>query len=1591
ELRGEFNRESEKTGRPRLLLTMAVPAGIEYIDKGYDIPKLNRYLDFMNILSYDYHSAFEPAVNHHSPLYPLEEDSEYNFDSQLSIDYTISHYLKLGADRNKLVLGIPTYGRSYTLFNPLATEIGSPADGPGEQGDATREKGYLAYYEICDNLKDDGWKVEQPNSAAMGPYAYKGNQWVGYDDIDIIKLKSRYVSENGLGGIMFWSIDNDDFRGKCHGRPYPLIEAGKEALLAASAHGSNDVVSATPSRGSTKSRPKRPPGGGSTSTGSGSGRQGPQGQRPHKKGRPTGDLMTKLFTTPEPPTTPDPGSDFMCKDEGFFPHPRDCKKYFWCLDSGPSNLGIVAHQFTCPSGLFFNKGADSCDYARNVVCKKKPAGSTTTTKPTPATSTAKSTTKYIPSTTTTTTTTTTTPEPPPEDEEYEDEEYADEIDEPEEDPKVIKELVNLIKKLGGVEQLEKHLHLQDSDKDTKSGQVTTSGFSRSLYDRVLNRATNNKAPSADSTTPRYSSVYRNRPIKPQNEGLDGLEEVKSLRWEKPQYVTIKRDRPSTPEPEEEEEEDEVEEEEYQIPVNEEPHRGDYAKSQGGAPVEYVTIRRGRPTTPSDRSRKTSTESEVEEEDQEVTTEIRPVYTSTTESVPEPKIQRSRDHNHTGAEEDNIPYVEVNSLNRRRFALHDNDIPPPPPPPFPIPDEGFIDDNPSYLDDRITDVTSTENPNSEDAKSISTTLSDEETTEINTTTTEKRRYSARRRGTTTSPTTTTQLPETDPQVTDTWTTVQTQTPPTSTPAIETTSPTTVPDTIPSPTKSGTTERQKIAINRVPYIAIAALREQKFEKVMEELPVGFTMTIPANDTTEKIFVDVQSEKTVDKISEVNRFKYVTVVDNSQTDISQNSTQQNIISNENIDAQVTETLPNTETAVTKQNISTETTTLEVSSSTEASSSSLAKINNARRQGNVRTPGVDDFKRRRTRPTYTRSTTEVSLSSTQSTFSQRRRGQRIRPRPYKSTSTTATDEETPIISNDTNKAEPTTEALTPDSKDNSIINRDRTTEATRFSPRRDDNDLDVTTTAITTESITTLYELENVEGSNTESVNTSNSTSSSEMTSEKSINDSLTSKDDALSNNNNENEVRTTTIFELTEPAISNTISTDSETKLDFTNTISETIITTELPTKPNEIFRRSTLRPSTLKTSVDPTRRRNIKPITSTTEEPSGRGDKLRIKKRRRRPFTRTSESPDTTTQSSTVSINNPIETSATPFATDALLERENYDVTTINSIGGFVTTIDREDLETDNSDYVTATSELVHNKNNVDDASQNRDKSITRLKTNSGNGRRLVRRKRPSSTTAEPPSEQNEAAAPRVRKVTFPRRRQTTTPVPVTTTIPPSEEKGELQLLESKDNQATEEELDDQELSATTKLPDLANSAVAAIHNLATAPPSSQASTRDETRTAPALLPRRGSTVFVREQTSPAPTLPPPRRGSTLYVEPTAISPPVSPRLSTAVSSPRPKPTRAKLPPIVDYEYYDDDDVGILDVAPVSGKVKIHSDGYIECLDRGNFPHPFSCKKFISCAKMENGELLGWEYTCPRQLSFDPIGGICNWSAGLGCKE
>ena len=84
-MREAFEIESERTGKERLLITMAVPASLEYAAKGFDIRTLNKVLDWFNFLTYDYHSSYEAATNHHSPLFRPSDVSEFDFRKDLNI------------------------------------------------------------------------------------------------------------------------------------------------------------------------------------------------------------------------------------------------------------------------------------------------------------------------------------------------------------------------------------------------------------------------------------------------------------------------------------------------------------------------------------------------------------------------------------------------------------------------------------------------------------------------------------------------------------------------------------------------------------------------------------------------------------------------------------------------------------------------------------------------------------------------------------------------------------------------------------------------------------------------------------------------------------------------------------------------------------------------------------------------------------------------------------------------------------------------------------------------------------------------------------------------------------------------------------------------------------------------------------------------------------------------------------------------------------------------------------------------------------------------------------------------------------------
>ena len=53
-------------------------------------------------------------------------------------------------------------------------------------------------------------------SHAKAPYAYGDGDWVGYDNERSIRYKVNMAKDYGLGAIMWWAVDIDDFKGFVH-------------------------------------------------------------------------------------------------------------------------------------------------------------------------------------------------------------------------------------------------------------------------------------------------------------------------------------------------------------------------------------------------------------------------------------------------------------------------------------------------------------------------------------------------------------------------------------------------------------------------------------------------------------------------------------------------------------------------------------------------------------------------------------------------------------------------------------------------------------------------------------------------------------------------------------------------------------------------------------------------------------------------------------------------------------------------------------------------------------------------------------------------------------------------------------------------------------------------------------------------------------------------------------------------------------------------------------------------------------------------------------------------------------------------------
>jgi hypothetical protein len=218
-------QEFRATAGHSFLLTMAAPAIVPtglpqtYHDNPSSffqwLQQCSQSLDWLNIMSYDYHGAFDDPVKIGTGVNsPLAQDSTQN--GPFSIKQTVEAYRAAGIAADKMVLGLPTYGRSYIVANPSQiasnSSYGQQFNSAGPAGPATQVPGVLAYYEIMQQIAA-GSLTQQWDNATLTPYAYNATsgEWVSYDNEESLGYKTAYVNAMGLGGAMVWSIDNDDF------------------------------------------------------------------------------------------------------------------------------------------------------------------------------------------------------------------------------------------------------------------------------------------------------------------------------------------------------------------------------------------------------------------------------------------------------------------------------------------------------------------------------------------------------------------------------------------------------------------------------------------------------------------------------------------------------------------------------------------------------------------------------------------------------------------------------------------------------------------------------------------------------------------------------------------------------------------------------------------------------------------------------------------------------------------------------------------------------------------------------------------------------------------------------------------------------------------------------------------------------------------------------------------------------------------------------------------------------------------------------------------------------------------------------------
>ncbi|MBR5018671.1 MAG: glycoside hydrolase family 18 protein [Bacteroidales bacterium] len=172
---------------PDKLLTHATAGS----GKFYDFPALDAYIDWTNVMSYDLGNA----PYHNAPLYP----SDLLEPGSMSVSQCVEAHLEKGIPPEKLVLGLPFYGRGKEGFPRWV--------------DVTKAHLLPGYTYHWDSVSQVAYLTED----ATGDFAF------GYDEEKSLRIKALYALDKGLKGAMYWAYNGDNAAGDLRRTVYQTL------------------------------------------------------------------------------------------------------------------------------------------------------------------------------------------------------------------------------------------------------------------------------------------------------------------------------------------------------------------------------------------------------------------------------------------------------------------------------------------------------------------------------------------------------------------------------------------------------------------------------------------------------------------------------------------------------------------------------------------------------------------------------------------------------------------------------------------------------------------------------------------------------------------------------------------------------------------------------------------------------------------------------------------------------------------------------------------------------------------------------------------------------------------------------------------------------------------------------------------------------------------------------------------------------------------------------------------------------------------------------------------------------------------------